>query len=199
MRTSARTLGGLAIFLLMLTSALANAQTANKNDANQPAASAPANQQKSKHAGNMSAAQSNPLYKDNKMEGTNPLYERDTAASQNKAKPTGSQSNPYFQESQNAGSMPDHRGRESAPGHNGNSSQSSGTIAPRSVQSPGTASSANHDVVEYKDGEDATTRYRQGNNKTTKVTPVGQPSSPSVVEYKDGEDGVSHTRPNKPK
>ncbi len=30
---------------------------------------------------------------------------------------------------------------------------------------------ASHEIVEYKDGEDMTTRYRPGNNKTSKIKP----------------------------
>ena len=41
------------------------------------------------------------------------------------------------------------------------------------------SSGAGHDVVEYKDGEDMTTRYRPGNNKTSKAKPATDSPSPS--------------------
>lgn len=37
----------------------------------------------------------------------------------------------------------------------------------QAAPNPGTS----HDVVEYKDGEDMTTRYRPGNNKTSRIKP----------------------------
>ena len=40
---------------------------------------------------------------------------------------------------------------------------------------PGT----NHEVVEYKDPEDMTTRYRPGNNKTSKIKPATGSTSPN--------------------
>ncbi|MGA8088115.1 MAG: hypothetical protein WCA10_12470 [Terracidiphilus sp.] len=37
-----------------------------------------------------------------------------------------------------------------------------------------------HEVVEYKDPEDMTTRYRPGNNKTSKLKPsVGSATTPA--------------------
>ncbi len=66
--------------------------------------------------GQMQNASTNPMYKDNKSEGSNPLYES--------------------------------KGKQAAP-----------------------AAGASHDVVEYKDPEDMTTRYRPGNNKTSKIKP----------------------------
>lgn len=68
-----------------------------------------------KNRGKMGSAQSNPMYKESKMGGTNPLYEgKDKTAA--------------------------------AP-------------VPKA-----------HEVIEYKDGEDMTMRYRPGNNKTTKTS-----------------------------
>jgi hypothetical protein len=154
MKTCTRIISILALFVLMLTGAWATAQSgnaANKKAGDTPAPSpAATTEKKTKTTGSMQNAQSNPLYKDNKLEGTNPLYEgRDSAA------------------------------RTQAPSH---------------------GATATHDVVEYKDGEDATTRYRPGNKKATKTaTPVAPPSSPDVVEYKDGEDPTTQTRPSKPR
>lgn len=74
--------------------------------------------------GQMQNASTNPLYKDNKSVGTNPLYES--------------------------------KDKQAAP-------------------KPGT----NHDVVEYKDPEDMTTRYRPGNNKTSKIKPTSDSTSTS--------------------
>jgi hypothetical protein len=165
MKATTRTTGGLAILALMLTGSMANAQTGNKKSANPPASPAAtdsaANQKKAKSTGGMQGAQSNPMYKDNKNEGTNPLYGRTVD--------------------------------DSDPSRH-HPSENKTTI----VQPP--ANNVSHETAEYKDPEDMTTRYRPGNNKTTKtVTPVGPPSSPNVVEYKDGEDGTTHTRPSNPK
>jgi hypothetical protein len=165
MKTSVKTTGGLAILVLMLTGAMADAQSANKKSANLPASSpatdSAGNQKQTKATGNMQGVQSNPMYKENKNQGTNPLYER---------------------------SVEDNDPARHHPTENKTTQ----------VQPP--ANNASHETVEYKDPEDMTTRYRPGNNKTTKViAPVGPPSSPNVVEYKDGEDGVTHTRPSKPK
>lgn len=47
-----------------------------------------------------------------------------------------------------------------------------------------------HDVVEYKDGEDMTTRYRPGNNKTTTALPAtpptGQPADAATKKHLAG-------------
>ena len=64
--------------------------------------------------GQMKNASTNPMYKDNKNSGNNPLYES--------------------------------KDKQAAP-------------------------SSSHETVEYKDGEDMTTRYRPGNNKTSKIKP----------------------------
>ena len=80
-----------------------------KNELQQEAENNAATQKKT------TAAQSNPMYKDSGMSGTNPLYEgKDKTAT--------------------------------AP------------------------ASKSHETVEYKDPEDMTTRYRPGNNKTTKTS-----------------------------
>ena len=44
----------------------------------------------------------------------------------------------------------------------------------QAAQKPGTS----HETVEYKDGEDMTTRYRPGNNKTSKANPTGEAATP---------------------
>jgi hypothetical protein len=71
--------------------------------------------------GQMENASTNPMYKGNKTEGNNPLYE---------SKEKQAASNP----------------------------------------------GASHEVVEYKDGEDMTTRYRPGNNKTIKTSTGAAPN-----------------------
>lgn len=85
---------------------------------------APAQADKAK-GGNMQNASTNPMYKDNKNEGNNPLFEsKDKKASSN--------------------------------------------------------AGASHEVIEYKDPEDMTTRYRPGNNKTSKIKPSAvAPGAPS--------------------
>jgi flagellar basal body L-ring protein FlgH len=152
MRANTRITSILAIFVLMVASAWANGQSANKKAGDSPAtttATAPAaSEKKVKTNGSLQNAQSNPMYNDNKSEGTNPLYERDSAAK------TKTSSN---------------------------------------------GATASHEVVEYKDPEDMTTRYRPGNNKIAKAKPTGTTAGTGVVEYKDGEDGTMHTRPGKPK
>ena len=49
----------------------------------------------------------------------------------------------------------------------------------QSVKAASTAAAVKHqsEVVEYKDGEDMTTRYRPGNNKTTSAAPAVTPAS----------------------
>jgi hypothetical protein len=56
-----------------------------------------------------------------------------------------------------------------------------------------------HGVVQYKEPEDMTTRYRPGNNKTTKTQSKGKTGSSAIVEYKDGDDTTTRTRPAGPK
>jgi hypothetical protein len=77
MKSSTETALGLAMFVLMLTGALANAQSGDKKSTNPPAPSSAtdsAANQRTKSTGSMLNAKSNPLY-EKKMEGTNPLYE----------------------------------------------------------------------------------------------------------------------------
>lgn len=64
---------------------------------------------------------------------------------------------------QNASSNPMYKGNTSA-GSNPLYEPKDKQAAPK----PGTS----HDTVEYKDGEDMTTRYRPGNNKTSNVKPT---------------------------
>jgi FtsZ-interacting cell division protein ZipA len=151
MRPYTRITGILAILVLMVAGAWANAQSANKKAgdslATSNAGTSASSKNKVKTNGGLQSVQSNPLYKDNR-EGTNPLYERDSAAK---------------------------------------------------TKAPSSGATMSHEVVEYKDNDDRTTRYRPGNNKTAKVTPTGNTAGAAVVEYKDGEDGTMHTRPSNPK
>lgn len=170
MRTSARITVGPAIFVLMLTGAMASAQRLNRKSARPTVATAAdsaANQKQAQSTGGMQSAQSNPMYKESKNQGTNPFYERDSAARKN---------------------------------GDSNSAQSAGASTPKNAQAPRTSAAVSHEVVEYKDPEDMTTRYRPGNNKTTRtVTPAGSASSSGIVEYKDGDNGTIHTRSGNPK
>ena len=161
MRSTTKSLTALAVFVLMLTGAIADAQSGNKKSTQQSPSTAtlPAADQNQK--GNMQSVHTNPLYQDKGTAGTNPLNQR------------------------NAVSTP----REASSG-----------MASGLAVNGASATTTSHEVVEYKDGEDMTTRYRPGNNKTTKtVAPSAPHPAPGVVEYKDGEDGVPHTRPSKPK
>ena len=188
MKTYTKTTGGLAIFVIMLSGAWAAAQTAKSADKRAVDPPASAFGKKVKTTGNLPSAQSNPYFQESQNQGEMPAHaRRNSAADQNNSNSTGSmqnaQSNPLY-EKKMEGTNPLYEGRDSAA----------------KTKASSNGSTTTHDVVEYKDGEDATTRYRPGNNKTTKsVTPVGPPSGPTVVEYKDGEDGTTQTRPTKPK
>lgn len=68
---------------------------------------------------------------------------------QNEEKMNGAQSNPMYKDSGTKGENPLYEGKDK-------------------IAAP--TAGASHDVVEYKDPEDMTTRYRPGNNKTTRAT-----------------------------
>lgn len=163
MRTSAKTTGGLAILVLMLTGAMANAQSANKKSGNPPpsptAADSAANQKKGKSTGNMQGAQSNPMYKENKTEGTNPLYERDSDDNDpSRHHPTENKSVKVQPPANNVSHEtveykdPEDMTTRYRPGNNKTTK-----IQP--------AGNGNAGAVEYKDGEDGTTHTRPGNPK----------------------------------
>ena len=207
MTTFRKTTGGLAILSLMFVGAFAFTQSANKKSANPPAsatASDSANQ-KTKSNGSMLNIKNNPLYKESNREGTNPLYERDSAlrskGDANSAQSVGSADRQNAQaprtstkEYQEGGKNDGTAAAYADTDDNDPSRHHPSGIKTTKVQPP--ANNVSHETVEYKDPEDMTTRYRPGNNKTTKtVTPASPPSSPNVVEYKDGEDGTMHTRP----
>jgi len=69
------------------------------------------------------------------------------AAGQNKM--SSAQNNPMYKDSGKSGANPLYEGKDKA----------AAAPAPKS-----------HETVEYKDGEDMTTRYRPGNNKTTRTS-----------------------------
>jgi hypothetical protein len=96
----------------------------------------------SKDAAKLSDAQSNPMYKEQKSEGTNPLYEKSDS--------TLKAQDPSTAGSQNGTpGVNDHY----RPGNNKTSKASS-------------TSNGNHkDVVEYKDGEDGTMHTRPASQK----------------------------------
>ena len=75
------------------------------------------------------------------------------------AKPSTMSSNPMYKDNGNVGENPLYQGKDKT------------AAAPK-------PSATGHDVVEYKDPEDATTRYRPGNNKTTKTTGKGNGTAP---------------------
>jgi len=96
----------------------------------------------SKDAAKMSDAQNNPMYKEQKSEGTNPLYEKsDSTVKAQDPSTTGSQN-------RTAGAT-----EHTRPGNNKTTKASS-------------TSNGNHkDVVEYKDGEDGTMHTRPASQK----------------------------------
>jgi len=138
------------------------------------------------------------------------------AASKDAAKMTSGgtvQNNPAFQESSNAGSMPEHAGKaksevsldatskdaakmsdaQNNPMYKEQKSEGTNPLYEKpdstlKAQDPSTTGSQNG-----TDG--ATERTRPGNNKTTKVSSTANGNHKDVVEYKDGEDGTMHTRP----
>ena len=227
MKRFTRTTGVLAIFVLMLTGAMANAQSGNKKAGDPPA---PANEKKAKSTGNTPNAQVNPYFQESQNQGEMPAHNRRASgASQSQTTPgmQNAQSNPMYKDDKREGTNPLY---ERTSDDNNPSRHHPSENKTTKAQPP--ANSASHETVEYKDPEDRTTRsrsdankaseyqeggenekkaaykdpedmttrYRPGNNKTTKATPpAGSPSNPSVVEYKDGEDGTMHTRPSKPK
>lgn len=180
MRITGRITGGMTIAVVLLTGAWASGQSQKDskkgtNSGNPPAAT-PANTasqadtsgasgQKGK-SGGMQSAQSNPMYKENKMEGNNPLFEAHDSVDKG---PSGTQ--PSTPE--------DARYR---PGNN------------KTAKVEATGASESHETVEYKDPEDMTTRYRPGNNKTTKVQPTGASESHETVEYEDPEDMTTRSK-----
>ncbi len=68
---------------------------------------------------------------------------------------SAAQSNPMYKGSGNAGENPLYQGKDKAAAKGGSS----------------------HETVEYKDPEDMTTRYRPGNNKTTRIAESGKQKS----------------------
>jgi len=183
MKRFTRTTGVLAIFVLMLTGAMANAQSGNKKAGDPPA---PANEKKAKSTGNTPNAQVNPYFQESQNQGEMPAHNRRASgASQSQTTPgmQNAQSNPMYKDDKREGTNPLYE-RDSAI----------------KTKVPSTGATESQEVVQYRDNDDRVTRTRPGNNKTTRtVTPVGPPSSPAVVEYKDGEDGTMHTRPTNPK
>jgi hypothetical protein len=183
MKRFTRTTGVLAIFVLMLTGAMANAQSGNKKAGDPPA---PANEKKAKSTGNTPNAQVNPYFQESQNQGEMPAHNR-RASEASQTQPTpgmqNAQSNPMYKDDKREGTNPLYERDSTAR-----------------TKAPSTSATESHEVVEYKDNDDRVTRTRPGNNKTTKVAPpAGSPSSPAVVEYKDGEDGTMHTRPTNPK
>jgi FtsZ-interacting cell division protein ZipA len=86
-------------------------------------------------------------------------------------------SNPLYKDNASQGNNPLYQGRDSAE------------KAPTGTQPTGAAN-----TVEYKDPEDRTTRYRPGNNKTTKVQPPAANKNHETVEYKDPEDMTTRSK-----
>jgi hypothetical protein len=107
-------------------------------------------------------------------------------------------SNPLY-EDKGEGTNPLYEGRDSVAKSNGTSTSGPQEGSAQTNKAPSTGSTASSGVVEYKDGDDATARYRPGNNKTATVKPSGKTGSSGVVEYKDGEDGTTRTQPSNPK
>ena len=75
------------------------------------------------------------------------------------AKPSPVSSNPMYKDGGNVGENPLYQGKDKT------------AAAPKPT-------ATGHDVVEYKDGEDGTMRYRPGNNKTAKTTGKGNGTAP---------------------
>ncbi len=150
MKASTRITGGMAIAVVLLTGAWARGQSKKdtKNSGNPPAA-ATANTaspvgassvsgQKGKSGGGMQSAQSNPMYKENKNDGTNPLFESHDSVDKG---PAGT-----------SATVPeDARYR---PGNN------------KTTKALAAGVNKNHETVEYKDPEDTATRPKTPAGKT---------------------------------
>jgi hypothetical protein len=83
----------------------------------------------------------------------------DAVAGSGETQQTPKSSNPMYKDGGNVGENPLYEGKDKT------------AAAPK-------PSATGHDVVEYKDGEDGTMRYRPGNNKTTKTTDKGNGTAP---------------------
>jgi hypothetical protein len=210
----------LAVATLLLAGLGAGPQSTDaaikgKNPGNASTTSSTSGQKASNIGGSSSGnngAKQSPLHEGNGS-GTNPLYEsRDSIAKGNGSSVTPSQddaktksgtmgnikNNPLYKD-KSEGTNPLYEGRDSVTKSNGNSGPEPKDGSAQTKMGPSTGNSRNPGVVEYKDGDDATTRYRPGNNKTATIKPSSRTGSSGVVEYKDGEDGTMHTRPSNPK
>jgi hypothetical protein len=117
----------------------------------------------------MQSAQSNPMYKENKMQGTNPLFEAQVSVDKG---PTGTQpatsEDARYRPGNNktatavpagAASTVEYKDPEDMttryrPGNN------------KTTKAPAAGASKNHETVEYKDPEDTATRRKTPEGKT---------------------------------
>lgn len=144
----------------------------------------------------MQSAQSNPMYKENKMEGTNPLFEAHDSVGK---RPAGTQpampEDARYRPGNNKTSTAVPAGAASTVEYKDPEDMTT-RYRPGNNKTTTAVPAGGASNVEYKDPEDMTTRYRPGNNKTTKAPAAGVNKNDETVEYKDPEDTA--TRPKAP-
>ena len=145
MRMSMRVTGTMAVAVVLLTGAWAAGQSQKES-------------KKGKAGGGTQNAATNPHFKSNENAGDMP--QQGISDKKN--------TNPTYQENKNQGTNPLY---ESPVDDNDPARHHATENKTTTVQPP--AKNAIHETVEYKDPEDMTTRYRPGNNKTTKVQATG--------------------------